>query len=262
MAFSFCVLDQLQIELRRRDIFVVPSWRYSDPRAGLLTGQEWEISRPIVCRSLALTVTTQPILTALALELDQTYRTVAKRLPENKAIRFETVAGKEELILSTLDKLDEPASLTALRKMVKERMPLVDLPEIMLEVAEYTGFTSVFTHVAESKARASDLTTSLCAVLLAQACNTGFEPFTNQEIPSLRRDRLTWVEQNYMRDETLIDANIRLVAAQNNIAIAHIWGGGISRWYALYSACAHSTCCTKSKVFWDGPRDYLVQPDI
>ena len=225
-AFTFCALDQLQTALRRRDVFVAPSWRYSDPRAGLLTGAEWDTARPMVCRSLALTPDPKPTLAALALELDQTYRAVAARLPENPAVRFEMVAGKEELILSTLDKLDEPATLKALRKTVKERMPLVDLPEIMLEIAARTGFTTAFTHVAESKARASELTTSLCAVLLAQACNTGFEPFTSQDIASLRRDRLTWVEQNYMRDETLVDGNARLVSAQNKIALARVWGGG------------------------------------
>jgi len=214
-AYTFCALDQLQTALRRRDIFVAPSWRYSDPRAGLLTGPEWGTVRPMVCRSLALTSNPEPTLSALALELDQTYLAVVARLPENPAVRFETVNGKEELILSTLDKLDKPASLKALRKTVKERMLLVDLPEIMLEITARTGFTSAFTHVAESKSRASELTTSLCAVLLAQACNTGFEPFTSQEIPSLRGDRLTWVEQNYMRDETLVDGNARLVAAQN-----------------------------------------------
>ena len=96
----------------------------------------------------------------------------------------------------------------------------------MLEIAARTGFTTAFTHVAESKARASELTTSLCAVLLAQACNTGFEPFTSQDIASLRRDRLTWVEQNYMRDETLVDGNARLVSAQNKIVLARVWGGG------------------------------------
>jgi len=225
-AFTFCALDQLQTALRRRDVFIAPSWRYSDPRTGLLTGPEWDTARPMVCRSLALTFNPEPTLAALALELDQTYRAVAARLPENPAVRFEMVAGKEELVLSTLDKLDEPASLIALRKIVKERMPLVDLPEIILEIAARTGFTSAFTHVAESQSRASELTTSLCAVLLAQACNTGFEPFTSQEVASLRRDRLVWVEQNYLRDETLVEANVRLVSAQNKIALARAWGGG------------------------------------
>lgn len=225
-AFTFCALEKLQTSLRRRDVFITPSWRYNDPRSGLLTGLEWDTVRPMVCRSLSLTSDPQPILTALSMELDQTYRAIASRLPENKSVRFEMRAGKEELILSPLDKLDETASLKALRKTVKERMPLVDLPEIILEVAARTGFTNAFTHVAESKARASELTTSLCAVLLAQACNTGFEPFTSQDVASLRRDRMVWVEQNYMRDETLIDGNAILVAAQNQIALARLWGGG------------------------------------
>jgi TnpA family transposase len=47
-----------------------------------------------------------------------------------------------------------------------------------------------------------------------------------QDIAALRRDRLLWVDQNYVRDETLIAANAILVAAQNRIALARTWGGG------------------------------------
>ena len=41
-AYTFCVLDQLREALRRRDVFVTPSWRYADPRRNLLAGAEWE----------------------------------------------------------------------------------------------------------------------------------------------------------------------------------------------------------------------------
>jgi hypothetical protein len=39
-AYTFCVLDELRSALRRRDVFVTPSWRYADPRVGLLAGAE------------------------------------------------------------------------------------------------------------------------------------------------------------------------------------------------------------------------------
>ena len=42
----------------------------------------------------------------------------------------------------------------------------------------------------------------------------------------MRRDRLSWVSQNYLRDETLRAANARLVAAQTGIPLARAWGGG------------------------------------
>jgi TnpA family transposase len=225
-AFTFCVLDKLRVAIRRRDVFVSPSWRYSDPHTGLLAGLEWESARPMICRSLGLSALAEPTLNLLAQELDATYRTVAARLPENDAVRFETVDGKPELILSPLDKLVEPPSLVALRNEVKSRMPRVDLPEILIEIAARTGCMEVFTHLSERTARAADLTTSLCAVLLAEACNTGPEPFVRQDTPALRRDRLLWVDQNYVRDETLIASNALLVAAQSRIPLAKTWGGG------------------------------------
>lgn len=225
-AYIFCVLDGLRKALRRRDVFVSPSWRYADPRAGLLAGAEWETTRPIICRSLGLPTDPAPALAALATDLDRTYRAVAARLPGNPAVRFETVGDKKELVVSPLDKLEEPASLVALREAVIARLPEVDLPEILLEISARTGFAEAFTHLTERTARAQDLTTSLCAVLLAEACNTGPEPLVRHDVQALRRERLAWVNQNYLRDDTLVAANALLVAAQNRVALAHAWGGG------------------------------------
>jgi hypothetical protein len=66
---------------------------------------------------------------------------------------------------------------------------------------------------------------SLCAALLAEACNTGPEPFIRHDTAALRRDRIAWVKQNYLRDETITAGNATVVAAQNRIALAHAWGG-------------------------------------
>lgn len=225
-AYIFCVLNELHKALKRRDIFVSPSWRYSDPRSGLISGVEWESTRPVICRTLGLSADPQPVLAALAEELDQTYRMVSARLSSNSYVRFETVDGKSELILSPLDKLEEPSSLITLRKLVSERLPRVDLPEILLEIATRVKFTDFFVHITERTSRAEELTTSLCAVLLAEACNTGIEPLIRNDTKALKRDRLLWVNQNYVRSDTLCDVNAQLVAAQNQIPLANLWGGG------------------------------------
>ena len=225
-AYLFCTLDRLRAALKRRDVFVATSWRYADPRKGLLNDTEWQASRPVVCRTLGWSSDAQAVFASLSQELDATYRAVAQRLPENEAVRIEKNGHKHALVLSPLDKLEEPASLVELRTLVNARLPRVDIPEIVLEIAARTGFMDAFTHVSERGSRAAELTTSLCAVLVAQATNAGFEPLARQDTPSLRRDRLSWVEQNYVRAETLISANARLVAAQNGLKLAHAWGGG------------------------------------
>ena len=69
-------------------------------------------------------------------------------------------------------------------------------------------------------------TITICAVLSAEACNIGFEPLVRSDLPALRRSRLSWINQNFIRNETLTEANICLVAAQNSIPLVRHWGGG------------------------------------
>jgi hypothetical protein len=97
--------------------------------------------------------------------------------------------------------------LVALRTAVAARLPRVDLPEILLEIHARTGFAADFTHASEAEARVEDLATSVCAVLVAEACNTGLEPLVRPDHPALRRSRLGWVRQNYLRAETLTRVN-------------------------------------------------------
>jgi TnpA family transposase len=134
--------------------------------------------------------------------------------------------GGADLVLSALDKLEEPPTLVALRTAVAALLQRVDLPDILLEIHASTGFAAEFTHASEAASRAGDLATSICAVLLAEACNTGLEPLIRSDNPALRRSRLSWVRQNYVRAETLTRGNAKLVAAQNGIALARAWGGG------------------------------------
>ncbi len=131
------------------------------------------------------------------------------------------------LDIARLDRLEEPASLEELRSTLGAMIPRVDLPDLLLEVHAKTGFAGEFDHVAEGGgARVKDLQRSVCAVLLAEACNIGLEPLVDPSDPALTRSRLSWVQQNYVRDETLTRANARLVDAQAEIPIVCAWGAG------------------------------------
>ncbi len=211
LGYRLCLLDSMRVGIRRRDLFASPSLRYADPRIGLLAGPAWEAARPSICRTLGLSTDAPAEVARLAVRLEAAYRDTAANLPENAAVQVDGA----ELVLSALDKLEEPASLVALKAAVAARLPRVDLPELLLELHARTGFAGGFTHASEGGARAGDVATSLCAVLLAEACNTGFEPLIRRDNPALRRSRLSWVRQNYIRAETLTRANGALVAAQN-----------------------------------------------
>jgi TnpA family transposase len=225
-AYTLCAMERLQDSLRRRDVFVPRSERWGDPRLKLLQGQQWETMRPQVCRALGRSESSEPELHALAQQLDTAYQRTAANFPTNAAVRVEQVNGRDTLTLTGLDKLDEPPSLITLRDHVLARLPRIDLPEVLLEIHARTGFAHEFTHISEGAARVADLPISLCAVLLADACNIGLEPVVRSDIPALTRSRLSWVQQNYLRAETLTRANACLVDTQATIPLAQAWGGG------------------------------------
>lgn len=225
-AYTFCVLDRLRTDLRRRDVFVSPSYRWADPRSKLFGEGQWEGLRSGICREMGLPVAAETALAELTTHLNAAYRQAAANLPGNAALRIEQVDGRDRLVLSPLDKLDAPASLLELRERIAALMPDVELPEILLEVNRWTGFAGEFTHLGEDSAWIEDLPVSICAVLMAEACNIGAVPLARPDNPALRPDRLRWVEQHYLRAETIAAANARLVDSQASIDLAEMWGGG------------------------------------
>ena len=226
-AYTFCVLEKLLEGLRRRDLFVSSGERWSNPRAKLLQGKAWESNRASVCRTLEINPKPEPELKTLQQQLNKAYSQTAENLPNNANVRIEKdKKGKETLTISNLDKLDEPFSYLKLKAKIESFLPQVDLSEVLLEINAKTGFMKDFTHLNESFAKVKDLPISICALLVAQGCNIGLSPLVRKRIPALTRGRLSWVEQNYFRPETIIKANTRLVDAQTKIPIVQSWGGG------------------------------------
>jgi TnpA family transposase len=162
----------------------------------------------------------------LSRRLDLAYRETAGRVPVNTAVATVNTPAGPDLSVERLEKIEEPASLVALRIAVDVRLPRLDLPELILEMHARTGFADLFTHAGEGGSRAEDIATSVCAVLVAEATNTGFEPLVRLDAPALRRSRLSWVKQNFLRAETLTIANAALVSAQNAVPLARRRGGG------------------------------------
>ncbi len=225
-AYTLAVLEQTQAALRRRDLFVAPSEKWADPRAALLQGAAWEAARPRICRALNHALDPAVELAVLGYQLDQAYRHTAAHLPANPDVRVEQRGGRDRLTLTPLERLDDPPSLRRLRATVDDRLPRVELPEVLLEIHGATGFADAFTHVSEENARVADLPTSVCAVLLAEACNVGLRAVAREDVPALTLDRLLWVKHNYMREETLARANVLLVDYHQAVPLAQAWGGG------------------------------------
>jgi Tn3 transposase DDE domain len=220
----FCVLEQLYRGLRRREIYAVGTDRWGDPRARLLDGERWETARPKVLKALDLPPDPDVQLRALSGTLDDPHRQVAVELSRNAG-----VVEKGKLRLERLGPAPDPPELEIVRGEIAQMMPRVDFPEVLLEIFARTDSVDCFTHVSGASTRMDELEVSLCAVLVAEACNLGLVPVVNPAVRALTRGRLRYVDAAYLRPETITAANARLIAAQSEIPIVGHWGRRVCR---------------------------------
>lgn len=160
-AYVFAMIDSWRSALKRRDVSANPGIRYGYPRRGLLDGKARQESKIMICRSFGRTLNAETEIRALREQLAATYQNVTARSAENPDLRFETINGKSEIVVSPLDRLDKSESLKTSRSAVQARMPKAGILDILLEVMARTGFDRAFTHLSDRPAKVQNFGISL-----------------------------------------------------------------------------------------------------
>ncbi|MFD1662345.1 Tn3 family transposase [Streptomyces caeni] len=85
---------------------------------------------------------------------------------------------------------------------------------------------------ADADSHMEGFTTSLCPMLLSEACHVGMIPVIKPDVPELTRGCLVQIDQGYFRVENISAGNARFIEAQPKIDVVHPPSGGSCR-YAL-----------------------------
>src|SRR5438552_13726224 len=99
-------------------------------------------------------------------------RRLDDELPHHPSLRI----GNNSLVVGPLKAEDEQPSVAAPEALVDARLPLVELPDLLMEVDGWTGFSRHLEHAGGAEPRTADLLVHCHASILAQACNFGFNP--------------------------------------------------------------------------------------
>jgi TnpA family transposase len=155
------------------------------------------------------------------LELEALLRRFDEELPRHPSLRIED----ESLVVGPLDAADKPPSLVALEDLIDARLPLVELPDLLMEVDGWTGFSRHLEHAGGAEPRAPELLVHCHASILAQACNFGLTRMA--QLADLSYRQLAWCTTWYLREETLKPAIASIVDRHYRHPLAQLWGGGI-----------------------------------
>jgi hypothetical protein len=219
--YELCALWELRGALRGGNVWVQPSRRYANPDTYLIPQDRWPTLRPEVCQQIRAPADG-------AQRLEERGRELGELLPRVDRMLARTGKGDVRmahgaLVVPALEAEDLPASTQRLQASMTDHLPLVDLPNLLIEVDQWTGFSHHLRHLHGGEPRRRDFLPVLYATLLAQGCNFGFARMA--QMADLPADRLAWCTTWYLREDTLKAAITTLVNFHYQLPLSRHWGG-------------------------------------
>lgn len=132
---------------------------------------------------------------------------------------------KDKLVLSPFETEERTAELNQLTYLMTNRLPNLDITDLLVEVDSWTHFSDAFEHLQSPHRRDTNLLLHLYSCLLAQACNLDLQQMATSA--NLGYRQLSWCNTWYIRDDTLRDANTTLVNYHYQLPLSRLWGGGM-----------------------------------
>jgi len=219
--YELCALWSLRHELRVGNVWATNSRRYAEIESYLIPRSQWPRLRIEVAEMTGVPADGAAHLEEKRAELEVRLARLDRLLAEgDDAVRLRD--GR--VVLSPNEAEERPASAVALEREIARRIPEIDLPDLVIEVDGWTGFSETFEHAGGARRRSKDFLPHLYAALLAHACNFGLEQMA--QVTDITYDRLAWCTTWYLREETLRGAFGRLVNYHHSLPLARSWGGG------------------------------------
>jgi TnpA family transposase len=220
--YELCTLWSLRSALRAGNIWVAHSRRYTNPDTYLIPPAEWPRWRPEVIRQTGTPRDGAARLAEREAEFARAAADVERLLARKDShLRVE----KDTLVLSPLEGDPRPASADALAAHITERLPRVELSDLLMEVDTWTHFSRHGVHAANAESLRPTLLPHFYASVLAHTCNFGVEQMAR--LTDLPADHLVWCTTWFLREDTLKAACTALVNYHHQLPLSQVWGSGV-----------------------------------
>jgi TnpA family transposase len=219
--YELCVMSELRNSLRSGDIWVPGSRQHRDFDEYLLPAPVFRERQTTDALGLPIAADVDQFLGARMALLKQQLVAVeslaaAGELPDAAM----TAAG--HLRISPLTNM-VPDEADALIRASYGLLPHVKITELLLEVDQWTGFSTHFTHLKSGQPPKD--TSLLLSAVLSDAINLGLRKMAEAS-PGITVTKLGWLQAWHVRDETYAAALAEIVNAQSRQPFAARWGHG------------------------------------
>jgi Tn3 transposase DDE domain len=215
-AYELCAAYELRSALRAGRVWAPGSRRHTDPSNLLLPDEQWRQTRCEFVRTVERPTDGNQRLDALAAEQAELLEALARECDATA----EAQLTDGQLVVAA----DNHVDTGRLRKLIEPLLPELDLPELLVEVDGWTGFTDQLVPLSGNRRRSNDMPCLLYAVILAQATNLGLSGMARASQFSYQQ--LEWAWEQLCREDTLTAASAILVDYHHGLPLTQAWGAG------------------------------------
>ena len=218
--YELCVLWELRSRLRSGEVWSPHSKRYSNPDSWLIPLELWDGVRSEYLPLIRFPSTWLEKRSTCAQEYKAAISALNGELKTESNIRIEN----NRLVITPFSSRNDAESVTRLQAEITNRLPRVELTDLLIEVDSWLEFSECFTHAAGEAHRLGDFHKRLYVALFVGACNLEHDRLAFQA--SLSSEQLRWFTTWFVREETLRAAINRAVDNQFQNPFSKHFGTG------------------------------------
>ena len=224
-AYECAVLTTLRDEIKRGNVWIRGSTRFGKLDDFFLPDVTWTVRRQKFFRKAGLPADPPEAATWLTIRLNAAYDRFLAALPANTSITID----KEGWHLATdpaeaIRSADE-AGLAALRTWLRDKIPPIRLPELLIAVDNDLDWTRHFLPRGRRDTRTADEVCQVVATIMAYGCNLGPETMA-QLTERVSYEDIQRITDWYLHDEALRAALADIVNAMLALDTTQVWGDG------------------------------------
>ena len=219
--WEIATLAVLRDRLRSGDVWVEGSRAFRPLEAQLMPSSTFEARKQEGDLQLGVPRDADAWIAGKQQELDFKLKQLSYRARTGKLAGIRLVDGV--LTISKQHTKVPKAKVDAAKWLILDRMPQIDIPDLLAEIDAWTGFAQWFTHL-----RTGDtvhLAPALLAAILGDATNLGAKRMADASAGVSER-QIIWARLFHIRPETYKSALAAVINAHLAHPYAKLWGNG------------------------------------
>lgn len=220
--YECAVFKLLRIKLRHKEVWVSGAFKYRNPIEDL--PKDFEENREDYFALMGQPLLAKTFTDQLKSEMRKYIGAFDQGLPENKLVHIIKKKGKPWILLSPLQKVEEPKLIQRMKEAILNKWGIIDLLDMLKEVDLRENFTSCFSTAGNREILDREtIRKRLLLCIFAIGTNTGLKRTAGASRGSTTFEELRHIKKFFMNKDDLREAINTTVNAIFRIRNPKIW---------------------------------------